>query len=151
TSITRAQIRELIATKRNESLTAATIRNIIAPVRSIFNLAIEDGLIDRNPAAKIGKHNKESKDIIKKKVDPLTREEVQLFLATVREKRREHYPIFLTAVRTGMRQGELLALKAGDIDFNSKLIHVQRNLSRGSISTTKNGKDRRVDMSEQLS
>src|SRR5262249_47471303 len=36
-------------------------------------------------------------------------------------------------------------------DFKGGFIHVQRNLSRGKISTTKNGKDRRVDMSTMLS
>jgi integrase len=46
--------------------------------------------------------------------------------------------------------GELIALKGIDIDFKGGFIHVQRNLSRGKISVTKNGKDRRVDMSTQL-
>jgi integrase len=43
-----------------------------------------------------------------------------------------------------------VALKGIDVDFNSRFIHVQRNLSRGKISVTKNGKDRKVDMSAKL-
>jgi integrase len=66
------------------------------------------------------------------------------------EKYRHYYPLFLCAVRTGIRQGELISLKGTDLDFNGRFVHVQRNLSRGSISATKNGKDRRVDMSGQL-
>ena len=46
--------------------------------------------------------------------------------------------------------GELIALKGIDIDFKGGFIHVQRNLSRGKFSVTKNGKDRKVDMSTQL-
>ena len=46
--------------------------------------------------------------------------------------------------------GELIALKGIDIDFKGGFVHVQRNLSRGKISATKNGKDRRVDMSTML-
>src|SRR6185295_12576408 len=61
-----------------------------------------------------------------------------------------YYPLLLCALRTGMRQGELIALKPNDVDFEKSLIHVQRNLSRGRISTTKNGKDRKVDMSAKL-
>src|SRR5262249_42206919 len=40
-----------------------------------------------------------------------------------------------------------------DISFvdGSQHIHVERSLSRGKISSTKNGKDRKVDMSDQLS
>ena len=46
--------------------------------------------------------------------------------------------------------GELIALRGTDIDFNNRFVHVQRNLSRGRISATKNGKDRKVDMSNML-
>jgi integrase len=59
-------------------------------------------------------------------------------------------PLFLCAPRTGIRQGELIALKGTDLDFNGRVIVVQRNLSRGRISATKNGKARKVDMSTQL-
>ena len=34
-----------------------------------------------------------------------------------------HYPLFLCALRTGIRQGELIALKVDDLDFEKKLIH----------------------------
>ena len=56
----------------------------------------------------------------------------------------------MCACRTGIRQGELVSLKGIDLDFKGGFIHVQRNLSRGKISVTKNGKDRKVDMSTQL-
>ena len=50
-----------------------------------------------------------------------------------------HYPLFLCAPRTGIREGELVALKGIDVDFNGGFIHVQRNLSRGKITLPKNG------------
>ena len=34
--------------------------------------------------------------------------------------------------------------------LKNSLIHIERNLSRGEISTTKSGKDRKVDMSDKL-
>ena len=37
-----------------------------------------------------------------------------------------------------------------DLDLNGRFLRVERNLYRGTISATKNGKDRRVDMSGQL-
>jgi integrase len=61
-----------------------------------------------------------------------------------------YYPLFLCAPRTGLREGELIALKGMDVDFKGKFIDVQRNISRGKVSTPKNGKSRRVDMSSQL-
>ena len=148
--LTRAMIRDLIAAKKAEGYEQSTIRNIMAPLRGMFFQAIEDGITEKNPAARIGKLNKQSKDKPRKKIDPLTREEIQVLLKTALEKRHHWYPLFLCDCRTGLRMGELIALKGTDIDFNSRFVHVQRNLSRGKISATKNGKDRKVDMSNML-
>jgi len=151
TRVNRPMIRELIGAKKKECLAQSTIRNIAAPVRGMYNQAIEDGITEKNPAARIGKLNKQSKDKPKKKIDPLTREEVAMLIEAAREGKYSHwYPLLLCACRTGLRMGELIALKGIDIDFKGGFIHVQRNLSRGKISGTKNGKDRRVDMSTML-
>jgi integrase len=52
--------------------------------------------------------------------------------------------------RTGMRLGEALALQWGDIDFRGRFIEVRRNYVRGRVTRPKNGKSRRVDMSQHL-
>jgi integrase len=149
--VNRAMIRELIAAKKKEGLSQSTVRNIMAPVRGMFFQAMDDGAAHQNPAARIGKLNKRSKDEPKKKINPLTREEIQTMLGAADEKKYAHYyPLFLCAPRTGIREGELVSLKGIDLDFNGRFIHVQRNLSRGKISATKSGKDRKVDMSTQL-
>jgi integrase len=152
--VKRPAIRELIGVKKAEGYEQSTIRNIMAPVRGMYNQAVEDEIQDRNPAARIGKLNKRSKDKPKKKIHPLTREEVQCLLKTALEKKPHCYPLLLCACRTGIREGELISLKGTDIDFASRFIHVQRNLSRAKIgrkiSSTKNGRDRKVDMSQQL-
>jgi integrase len=49
-----------------------------------------------------------------------------------------------------MRMGEVLGLKRRDIDWNQKFIRVERSYKRGQYEKTKNGKVRRVDMSDQL-
>jgi len=61
-----------------------------------------------------------------------------------------YYPLFLCAPRAGLREGELISLKGIDLDFNGRFIDVQRNFSRAKITTPKNGKSRRVDMSNRL-
>ncbi|MGE0521359.1 MAG: site-specific integrase [Candidatus Binatia bacterium] len=63
---------------------------------------------------------------------------------------RRYYPFLLCLARTGLRLGEAIALKWGDVDWRGGFIHVQRSYSRGELSTPKSGKDRRVDMSAQL-
>ena len=62
--------------------------------------------------------------------DPLTLEEYQSMLATMPEK---HRPIWILAVHTGMRHGELCALSWGDIDLNKGEIHVSRNLTNKGL------------------
>ncbi len=148
--VRRADIRELIKAKKEKQCAQSTIKNIIAPVRGMYNQAIEDDTPVRNPAARVGKLTKAPKDKPQKKIDPLTREEIQLLLRTAMDKRPHWYPLFLCACRTGLRMGELIALKGTDLDLNSRFIHVQRNLSRGKISVPKNGRDRKVDMSSML-
>ncbi|HUU40177.1 MAG TPA: site-specific integrase [Desulfatiglandales bacterium] len=85
-------------------------------------------------------------------MDPLSQEELRKLLDTVQRDKslKSWYSLFLLLSRTGLRIGEAVALQWGDIDFNSRFIHVQRGLSRGRIELPKNGKTRKVDMSQQL-
>lgn len=140
-------IRDLITAKRGEGYKPATIRNMLAPVRQMYNQAIEDGEPVGNPAAKFGKSNRGKQSTV---INLLSKEEVSAFLKKTLELKPEFYPLFLCAVRTGIRRGELISLRAGDIDFEKRLIHVQRNFSRGSIKLPKSGRTRLVDMSAQL-
>jgi integrase len=115
----------------------------------VFNHAIDDEIIEVNPVLGVVKRLNLSMDK-QEEVEPLTKEEVSLFLETCKQNRPEYYPLFLTAFRTGMRLGELLGLKWGDVDWNGKFIRVSRSAKRGRITPTKTGKNRRVDMSDQL-
>ena len=63
---------------------------------------------------------------------------------------KDGYCFLLLLARTGMRLGEAIALKWGDIDWRSGTILVERSFVRGELSSPKSGKIRRVDMSAQL-
>ncbi len=56
----------------------------------------------------------------------------------------------LTALRTGLRIGEMIALKWSDIDFKNRLIEVKRSYVKKRMSSTKSGKIRSVDMTPVL-
>lgn len=83
-------------------------------------------------------------------VNPLTREEAKALLETVAEHYPRYYLFFLCALRTGMRLRELRGLDWEDIDFRGGFIEVCRAHVKGQITTPKNHKSRRVDMSPQL-
>jgi len=148
TKIKRAAVKKLIAEKIRAKKSRSTVRNIIAPLREMFNHTIDDGVASFNPATRVGRFNKRRGGGTK--IDPLTKEEVATFLKTAREKMEAYYPLFLCAARSGLREGELIALRPYDLDFNGKFINVQRNISRGKVTTPKNWKTRKVDMSLQL-
>ena len=86
----------------------------------------------------------------------MTRKEAEGFLAAVKDVRPEWYVFFLTAFRAGLRKGELIALKWGDIQFGTsandqnRFIFVQRSYYRGRFTTPKGNRSRRVDLSKQL-
>jgi len=131
-----------------------TLRLVVCALRAVLNAAVEDGLLESNPAARVGKFAKTDRPA--HQASALTRDEAERFLTAVNEVCPEWFPFFLTALRAGLRKGELLALKWGDIQFgespedSNRYILVQRNWSCGRFTTPKSKKSRRVDLSKQL-
>jgi len=58
--------------------------------------------------------------------------------------------LFLTALKTGMRQGELLELRWGDVDLTGGVIDVRRSITDGHISTPKNRRKREVHLTTDV-
>jgi len=148
-SITRADCRALIAACREKKLSPKSIENICRTVSSVLSQAVEDELIPANPALRLGRHYRQG-DQPKMEIRPLSREEASLLVDAARKHYPREAPLLLCALRTGMRLGELLGLQWGDIDLHGRFIEVRRNLVAGRLTTPKNGKMRRVDMSKQL-
>ena len=58
--------------------------------------------------------------------------------------------IFLTAAFTGLRRGELLALRWRDVDFAGQVIRVRASYAEGQLTTPKSGKVRSVPMAPDV-
>src|SRR5262249_211263 len=148
TALTRESIKQLLLTKR-QTLTPSSVRNILTPLREMLRHAVEDETLPSNPATQVGRFVQQ-RQTLRKEIEPLTREELSCFLTTLEAQSPEHYPLVLCLARTGMRLGEALALQWGDVDFHGRSITIRRNVVRGHITRPKNGKTRRVDMSQHL-
>jgi integrase len=116
--------------KRRTEVSDSTTNRELAFLKTIFNLAVNWGKLEHSPAAKVRKFR-----------EPAARERV----ATPDEIDRlieaagpDVRPVIITALGTGMRRGEILALKWTDLDFVRGVI---------TIRTSKSGKPRRVPMS----
>jgi len=85
----------------------------------------------------------------------LGRKELEALLAAVdieaKPFGRTDRAIILTAALTGLRQGELLALRWRDVDWRSKRVRVRRNYVRGHWGTPKSRRgERSVPMASRL-
>jgi integrase len=88
---------------------------------TILQIAIEDGLISTNPT----KHKRLSHSKIHKKRPVPTEEEYRLFLKEINKLSKPHERLYMALVsQTGMRRGEILALKWEDISFDENQINV---------------------------
>lgn len=130
------------------TLSARSVSYIIRTISAIFNHAIEDGIVQINPALRPGRFIRTGPR--REMVDILTPAEGSLVLQTAEKHFSRSYPMLLCAMRTGMRQGEILALEWGDIDWQGNFIEVRRSVTKGITGTPKSGKTRRVDMSDRL-
>jgi integrase len=64
-----------------------------------------------------------------------------------KEKNQKYHTLFLAAIMTGARQGELLGLKWSDIDFQKKQAFINRTFNSGRFFTPKTkGSIRRIDL-----
>lgn len=126
--------------------TEHTRRNVFKMTKRMFQLAVEDGLIDRNPCLGIKVRVAE----VDQKV--LTNAEVEKFLSHAKLYNHHFYPIWIVALMTGMRSGEMFALKWTDVDFESKTISVTKQWTSkaGFHDTTKTRRNRIVPLSDAL-
>ena len=147
--ITRERAEEFASSLVSKGLAKDTIRLTLATLRKILNKALRARLITDNPATRLGEFYRQA-PTRHKEIQPLTQDEVLKFLETVRHHSPQHFALFLCAIHTGLRSGELAGLQWGDLDENSKFLVVRRGIVRGKINITKSGKIRRVDVSDAL-
>jgi integrase len=125
-AVTRVRMKRLVATLRERIKAHNTIRNDLIPIREMFASAVEDGLISANPAGglTIG-------DAPKRKVYPPTKKQMGKLIENAREEARE---ALIVATVTGLRRGELFALRWEDVDFGKRTIHVHATNHAGRVS-----------------
>lgn len=128
---------------RLRSVSAKTVCNEIVVIKEMFKHALRWGYLKLNPAEYL-----ERPRITKPEIELLAPNEVEKLLG----KASNHYRVaFLTDFLTGMRAGELWGLQWGDIDWNSRRIHVRRSLWKGQFQTPKSKcSNRRIDIPDML-
>lgn len=144
--ITELDIRKYISLLENAGLKSSTIERLLALLKEILVSAVRYKIIAENPAkyVKIKKiDNISDKEDVRHKV--LTEEEVKIFLEYCKGHHYEN--LFIVILNTGMRIGEISALRVSDIDFNKRTINVNKTLhyfgkDKGMLTTESTPKTR---------
>lgn len=102
-----------------------TIKNYLTPLTTMFKHAVQWGYLRNNPMPYVEKPR-----VCRGEMSFLSPTEVRRFLEQVQE---EWYAFLLTAVMSGMRQGELLAMKWKNLDLDRKHYHVKERLYQSSV------------------
>ena len=105
--------------KRYSHTTVNLVRVILS---GMYTQAVRNGMVLRNPVENTSIKKKKRK----RKIRVMTQEEQKLFMRY--SKTSQFYDLYIVALGTGMRSGELRALQWSDIDFDNKIIHVNGTL-----------------------
>lgn len=119
------------------TLKAKSINNVLTVLRRMLVIARKRGLIATVPEI----------DWLRappQEFDFLDFEEADRLLAAVDEEWRT---MVLVALRTGMRMGELIALRWQDVDLVAGKVTVKQNVVKGRLGTPKSGKAREIALS----
>ena len=122
-----------------------SVNDHISVLRSVYKFAIDHELCEASPTQGVKPLRVDNDGY-----NWLSCDEGEVFLAAVRELDPAHYPVFLTALRTGLRQGELIGLRWGDIRWDVDKVVVRRSITRGVVGPTKGNKPRTISLTPGL-
>ncbi len=105
-------------------LSTTTVRHHANLLHEALAHAVRWGLLGRNPCDLVDPPRR-----ARPEVRVLDEEQVRLFLAEARRS-SPHYRLYLAALATGMRQGELLGLRWQDLDLTLGVASIQQTFYR---------------------
>lgn len=152
--LTKGDGRQVLEAAKNRGISNSLLKKIKNSINTVYVWGIEEGMIksqDRvinsSPVYGLGVGTREEK------TPPiLTLVEVRKLLFEAKLRDHPWYPHWAFAILTGMRSGELYALKWSDVDEVNGVIRVSKSFNKRmkNIKSTKNGQWRNVNISPQL-
>ena len=109
---------------QSPGLSARTVHGIHTTLHHALKTAMEQNLIPNNPAAEVDPPKFDGAPM---KI--LTEAQLDAFMKVI-EKDAFWHDFFYTAVTTGLRRGEICALRWEDVSFSDKTIYIHRTLQR---------------------
>jgi integrase len=142
--ITPQDVHELIY-REIHGVTMHARKSVLKMTKRILQMAVEEGILRNNPALKVKVKVPETKQAV------LNTTEVDTLLREAKLFGHKFYEIWAVALLTGMRSGELYALKWSDVDFENHRITVSQSwCSKNGYGPTKSAKNRVVPICDEL-
>lgn len=118
-----ADLRKKKNQKTGKPLSECTVEGVHACLCGILSDAMEGGFLDHNPAWRTYRYAGKKKE--KVIADEAT---TQRLIAALEEESLKYETYFKLIIATGMRRGECCGLQWGDINWQERSIHIQRNV-----------------------
>jgi integrase len=149
-TIVASDISAYIAAKRRAGLAVKTVSNHLNFAHGVFAFALRREWVISNPVAMAGRPPAVPSDpdirfLDREELDALLRGAADDLLGPLDRV------LWLTGAMTGLRQGELAALRWRDVDWSARVIRVRRSYSRGQWTTPKSRRSSRaVPMADRV-
>jgi integrase len=121
-NLTSAHVRGLYRQKLDAGLAPRTVQYVHVTLHKALEQAIADGLIPRNATEAV-----KPPQVRREEMRPLTAKQVRILFDAAKGDRLA--ALYVLAVTTGLRQGELLGLKWDDVDLEAGTLQVRRTLT----------------------
>ncbi|MDP9427049.1 MAG: site-specific integrase [Actinomycetota bacterium] len=129
--------------KLDQGCSPASVRKMHETLHKALKQAVRWGYITRNPADDVDPPRAHTEEVA-----PLARDEARRLLHAASEAADPLEALYVVALHTGLRQGELLALRWEDVDLEARTLQVRRTVTKDGgklgIGPTKTAKGRRT-------
>ncbi len=141
--ITRQDVEAFIGACRADGQSVKSTLNYLGLLHGIFEYTLREGWVSSNPCKLAAKPRAADVDPDIHYLDP---DELEALIRAVPadDLGRVERVMYFTAATTGMRQGELLALRWSDVDWPARRVRVRRNFVRGEYGTPKSKRSSRA-------
>jgi integrase len=146
--ITTAKVEKYITNRQRQGMNISTIRKVLVSLNQIMAYAVRHRYIDYNPVRDAERPRGQG-GIEEPKIRILTHEEIKQFLKATKD--RKYKTLFMLAIMSGARQGELIGLKWSDVDWKNNQIHIQRTFNNQAWYDTKTAtSNRKIDLGPSM-
>ncbi|MGV9673553.1 tyrosine-type recombinase/integrase [Gordonia sp. NPDC003504] len=118
-----SDVEAMVVNLRKDGLSESTVRQVYTVLRAALDIAVRDGLLGTNPAAKVRRPK-----VTRAEARHLSTDEVRRLLDAARSSR--YFLGVLVMATTGLRRGEVAGLAWSDVDLDKGELTVRHTLSR---------------------